>query len=317
MIEFIVNPASRGRRGAEIWEQVQAELQSRGLRENIDYHVTFTKVSMRADKIAAQITAQAVPGRMILAVLGGDGTLNEVLNGLDFQREIVLGYIPTGSGNDFGRSMRLPSDPQQALDAILHPGYYKKLDYGIAEVPGEGARRFIVSGGIGYDAAVCHELLYSRVRKILRQVHLEKLGYLLVGIAQIVRSKPMNGSLVIDGRQEITLENARFVSAHIHAFEGGGFCFAPTADPADGKLEVCVINHCGKWKFLLVLILSLFRKHAKMPGVQLIRCESARLRLTEAFPVHTDGESAGRQAEVAFRCSKRQIRLVTGKQPVR
>lgn len=313
MIEFIVNPVSRGTKGAELWSDMEKELADAGLTEGKDYRLHQTTKEERADVIAARICGRGSKP-LLLAVLGGDGTLNEVVNGIPENAVVNLVYIPTGTGVDFARSMGIPSDVKLALKQLLHPGYYQKLDYGILKTDqGKTERRFMVSGGIGYDAAVCHKLLYSKVRSILLKMHMTKVGYLLVGIDQVIRSKPMNGTLIIDGIHKISLENARFVSAHIHPFEGGGFCFAPTADPADGKLELCVVNHCSRGKFFLALALSLFRKHMLLPGVSVRRCDTAEVCLTTKFPVHADGESAGVRQRVFFGCRRQQVSIITEK----
>ena len=316
MIEFIVNPNSRGQKGARIWSQVKEELKRQGKTEGRDYRLHITTRVSSASGIAAELVKNAKAKPLTIAVLGGDGTLNEVINGLNPGADVVLGYIPTGSGNDFARSVKIGADIRTAVNHILNPCFYKNLDYGITvtgENETEQTRRFLVSSGIGYDAAVCHRLLYSRVKEILLRIHLEKLEYLLVGIAEIVRSEPMNGTLIVDGNRKIELEQARFVSAQIHPYEGGGFCFAPQADPSDGKLDLCVVNRCGKGKFVLALVCSLFRRHNLVPGVELIRCDCAEIKIAEAFPVHTDGESAGKSRTVRFSCGQQKVRLIAWK----
>ena len=82
MIEFIVNPVSRGKQGALIWNQVEAELRRQNQREGIDYRLHLTKPDLDAGQIAEALTREQTEERQVLAVLGGDGTLNEVLNGL-------------------------------------------------------------------------------------------------------------------------------------------------------------------------------------------------------------------------------------------
>ena len=313
MIEFIVNPVSRGKQGALIWNQVEAELRRQNQREGIDYRLHLTKPDLDAGQSAEALTREQTEERQVLAVLGGDGTLNEVLNGLHLEQKSLLGYIPTGSGNDFARAMHCTRDIGKAVDLLLHPKYFRKLDYGEVTCGDGVQRRFLVSGGIGFDAAVCHKLLYSGVRKSLQKVHLEKLSYLVTGIWQLFGSGPMNGELVTEDGMRIKLKRSRFVSAHIQPYEGGGFCFAPEADPSDGKLSLCVMNHMGVLGFFLAMFCSLFRKHGFYPGVTLHDCKEVRITIQEKKPVHTDGESAGCQREVRFTCHKGCLVLITEK----
>ena len=100
-----------------------------------------------------------------MVVVGGDGTVNEVVNGLvkTVYTHITLGYIPTGSGNDFARGLGLTKDTDKAVEQILSPACIEKMDIGIARSDGE-KRCFLISAGIGFDASICHEALNSGLK---------------------------------------------------------------------------------------------------------------------------------------------------------
>ena len=155
MYYFIVNPHSRSGRAAKMWRSLEQKLLDKG----IPYDSLLTEYPGHAITLAASLTDPKHPdkGPKIIIVLGGDGTLNEVLNGLSFSAVFTLGYIPSGSGNDFARSLKLPRNPEKALEHILNPKYQRFLDYGILSYGKneELHRRFCVSSGIGYDASVC------------------------------------------------------------------------------------------------------------------------------------------------------------------
>ena len=107
MFYFIVNPHARSGQGMDIWKKAEEILAA----QNTEYEVFFTKYTGHARELARQIAILSLP--CILTVLGGDGTLNEVIDGLASQGDfshITLGYIPTGSGNDFARGLGIPSD---------------------------------------------------------------------------------------------------------------------------------------------------------------------------------------------------------------
>ena len=110
MYIFIVNPASRSGHASQIWTEIETLLKER----NILYRVYFTSHRGHGTKLAQQLTKD-LSSCTTLIVVGGDGTVNEVLNGIEHPEHIILGYIPTGSGNDFAKGMALPSDPQKAL----------------------------------------------------------------------------------------------------------------------------------------------------------------------------------------------------------
>lgn len=116
MYYFIVNPNSRSGKGALIWKELRRTLQQK----HISYKAVFTGYRGHAVKLAASVTAKASPEHPVyLIAVGGDGTIQEVLSGVKDLSCIYFGYIPTGSGNDFCRSMQLPQDPHEATG--LHP----------------------------------------------------------------------------------------------------------------------------------------------------------------------------------------------------
>ena len=153
--EFIVNPQARSGMGGMIWDMICPELKKR----NVDHTVRMTRRRRHAERIAKEITADGE--EHLIVVLGGDGTVNEVLNGLDAPEKITLGYIPIGSSNDFARGLGIPGDPMKALAAVLKQDRVIEMDVGEMIRAGR-RRRFAVSAGIGFDAAVCHEVCGSR-----------------------------------------------------------------------------------------------------------------------------------------------------------
>lgn len=118
-------------------------------------------------------------------------------------------------------------------------------------------RRFMVSTGIGMDAMVCQDILHSKTKRGLSKVGLGKLSYMLVGAKRILFTRPVKGYLVLDGAQKVEFNHIYFVAVHNHPYEGGGFRFAPGADPGDGRLNVCVIHSASRLRVLKLLISAL------------------------------------------------------------
>ena len=119
----------------------------------IPYHAYTTKYYRHATELADQICSK--PGKINLVVVGGDGTVNEVLNGMhDFDR-VTFGCIPSGSANDFARGFGLAGTPREILERMLDAKEEEYLDFGQVTYGEEGlTRRFIVSSGVGVDADV-------------------------------------------------------------------------------------------------------------------------------------------------------------------
>ena len=114
MYHFIINPAARSGLGEHMWKKLEPLLKQR----RISYQAVFTRYQSHATKIAEEITSDG--DRHTLIVLGGDGTVNEVINGIVYLGQTELGSIPLGSSNDLARGLELPSDPEKALFSILN-----------------------------------------------------------------------------------------------------------------------------------------------------------------------------------------------------
>ena len=160
MYTFIVNPNAKTGLGYQVWSSLEAILKEK----NVNYQVFFTKYQKHATRLAQKLTQES--GAKTLIVLGGDGTINEVINGIEDLDGTVLGYIPIGSSNDFARGMGLSTDPVQALKHILSPEHFTYINIGTAMYAGK-TRRFAVSSGLGFDAGVCHQVYVSKLKKLL------------------------------------------------------------------------------------------------------------------------------------------------------
>lgn len=310
MYYFIVNPNSRSGKGLGIWNKLKTRLD----KDRIPYEAYLTERTGHAVQLAADLTSprhkDTSPKTII--VMGGDGTLNEVLNGISLSSSVTLGYIPSGSGNDFSRGMKFSRNPSKALDRILKSDQFRYIDYGILSYMSDypAHRRFIVSTGIGYDADVCQNLFTTKLKKSFNQLHIGKLTYLLIGIKRIVLCKSCSGYLLLDGVKRVNLKQIRFISSHIQKYEGGGFCFAPKADPADGCLDLCVVSGSSRLRLTFLLLASLFGKHIYCNGVRTYTCREVSIHTDLPLLVHADGESCYGQTDISIRCEEKKLRFI-------
>ena len=130
MYYIIVNPASKSGKGIKIWSQIQPVLDG----SEIKYRVFFSReaghVIRLVQELSASLLKSAQSSVLKLIILGGDGTLNEALQGIsDFDR-VQVGYIPTGSSNDMARDLKFPSDPALILKRILDCKEPVRMDIG-------------------------------------------------------------------------------------------------------------------------------------------------------------------------------------------
>ncbi len=307
MYYFIVNPKARKGIGEKIWNKLERQL----LQSGAEYQVYITREAGDARTIAHELTEGCREPRVLVAV-GGDGTVNEVLNGICFGGQITFGYIPTGSGNDLARSLKLPKNPRRCMKMVLNPKYYRYLDYGILTIGRQEPvyRRFAVSSGIGMDAAVCHSLHDMCCRPGRKMPGLGPFRYLVLGIRHFLFAKPSRGYLILDGVKKVEFNHIYFISCHIHPFEGGGFLFAPNADSSDGLLEVCVAHHSSKRKLFPALVAALMHQKGHHRGLHHYQCREVQIHLENPMSVHVDGECCMCDSDIHLRCIEKKLRVI-------
>lgn len=315
-IVFIVNPNAKSGQGVRKWIELYQELLRRGLEREADYEVSFTTCAGHAVKLARQYSGADEVCRgeteLILGVVGGDGTLDEVLNGVLSFAHTKIFYFPAGSGNDFARSTGVERNSAAAAELLLmEEPPVSVYDYGRLEIiqPARSIRRFAESAGIGYDADVCRAIHNSAAKNIFNRIGLGKLAYTFLGLVQIFKCRPVDGWLETDeGRVEF--QKMYFTSVHIHPYEGGGFRFAPDADAGDGLLDICLVSDINRFAFILALFAVLFQRKSPVKGIRRLKSRKCKLHVNRPRQVHCDGEIMGLHRNVAFCCEKAQLRMI-------
>ncbi len=214
MFHVIINPASRSGRALALWKNAEHCFREAG----ISYKVYFSQYQGHIEKICRDLTNDGQDIKLV--VFGGDGTVNEAINGIQDFDHVQLGYVPTGSSNDLARGLGLEKDPRKVLSKILEGETARTVDLGVVHyldtenapqtnayksTPQEGSadptdnssRRFIVSAGIGFDAAICQEVSVSPFKKVFNKLHLGKLIYLAVAIRLILTQKMVPATVAL------------------------------------------------------------------------------------------------------------------------
>ncbi|MBO4290160.1 MAG: diacylglycerol kinase family lipid kinase [Lachnospiraceae bacterium] len=308
MLHFIVNPASRSGKGKKIWKELLPTIKH----SSIQYDVHMTEGEGHATRLAAELSEKADGAVDAYVVTGGDGTLNEVVNGLldASQKQPLVGFIPTGSGNDFARNLKISDDPAKALRDVLHARQIKEVDSGTITC-GEITRHFLVSAGIGYDADVCDVIAKSTSKNFFNKLHIGSVAYTWLGLKQAALYKKASGTITFDSGVSMDLKDIAFISFHNVCTEGGGWPFAPDSLPDDGVLDICIVATKSRFKFAAALISSKMNgRHKKSSAVHIIKSKSAHLVLDKKLTVHTDGEILGEYDELTVRCDPASLRLM-------
>lgn len=307
MYHFIINPKSSSGKGIRHWWTVKDELD----RQKIIYTADFTKHIGHAIELTKKI-CQDNEGIKNIVVLGGDGTLNEVINGIDSFDDVILGYIPSGSSNDLARSLKIPKNPLRSLENVLKPNKFIYLDYGEMSFEEEDykPRRFGCSSGIGYDAGVCNEVQRSALKKRLNSFGAGKFIYLAIAIKQLFTTKLQDATVIVDKIKTEKYSKVLLISNMIHKYQGGGLKMAPNASPTDGKLSICLVHGLPRAMLMLLFPSILFGKHIHFKGVETFNCSSIEVILDSKVAVHTDGEVPAFSSHIKVRCHPRKIRMI-------
>lgn len=306
MYHFIVNPNSRSGKGLSVWTLIQKELELR----SVQYQVYMTKYVGHATKLSCQISSQAGTDNITyLIAVGGDGTVQEVLTGIADIENTVFGFIPVGSGNDFGHGMMLPKDPLDALEAILQKSHIGHMDLPRVKER-RCSSRFGVSAGIGFDAAVCQNVGISPLKKYLNKVKLGKLVYVFVAVKELFFTKPGAMKICLDEDRVFTYKKVYFAAVMNQKYEGGGFCFCPDASPDDGILDIIVVEGISKLKLLFCLPTAFWGKHTRFRGIHILRGQSIKISSDIPRTVHKDGEAQYTENEISVTLEKIPLKVI-------
>lgn len=231
MLCFIVNEHSRSGKGAKIWKEAEAVLK----KKNIAYESYVTQYEGHAFSLAHDI-CECGADDIQLVVVGGDGTANEVINGMTHFEKVRFGVIPTGSGNDLARGLGITGTPTEVIGHILNCREDYVMDLGQVSWNGcEKPRLFAISAGAGLDALVCKKALKSKVKDALNKLHLGKLTYLFLTVQSLFTMQTTDAAAVFDGKGQQNRKKNDFCRSN--EFPGRG---RRCADGTRGR--------CAGWK---------------------------------------------------------------------
>ncbi len=304
MIYFIVNPTARSGKGLDIWKQVRKYLK----KTNTEYKAFETKYEGHATELAKKISELPLD-EVTMVTVGGDGTLNEVLNGINDFKKIRFGVIPAGSGDDFARGLDICKDPLLQTDIIINSKTTDNIDLGKVCWK-EKSRIFAISAGVGLDAIVCKRALTSKLKTVLNKIKLGKLTYIILTVHTLFSMETGEAKITFDDGEEKLFSKLIFAAAMNFRAEGGGVPMAPGADARDGQLSVCVVNGIPKWRTFFCLPLLVMAKHEKIKGFQVVNCRKCEINLDKPVVLHEDGEYCADVDKVTMECLPAKLRLI-------
>lgn len=318
MLYFIVNQTARSGKSTKVWKKVKKCLND----SMIECRAYETKYKGHATKMAEKLS-ELPDEQVALVVVGGDGTINEVLNGIRDFDKIQLGIIPAGSGNDFAKGLKIEKDPVANITQIaLHAeiGNVRNVDLGMAIYPGcKTPKVFGISSGIGLDAEVCKKALTSTIKRVFNFFHMGKLTYLFLTVTSLFTMKVADVNMKLEKEIKETnhrlcmdksLKNVIFIASMNLRAEGGGVPMAPKATGNNGCLAISSASQIPKWKTFFCLPLLVAGKQEKVKGFETQYTHKGEFICSRPMVLHADGEYCGEVTRVTYECLPGLLKLL-------
>ena len=282
---IIINPISGGHKGQKTWDKVKPELD----KLNIEYEFTFTKKAFHAIELAKNFRNNDFSQFLIV---GGDGTINEVLNGVlsaeKQEDKPRFAFIGIGTGNDTIKTFKIPNNPVKAVRLLANPNF-KSIDIGkvfFQNKNGERASRFFVNiAGMGLDAAVTDNANQAKES-------VGKMAYLKGVFKTLKTYEPETVRVIIDDGEPI--EDIMFsLNVANCKYSGGGMLIAPHAVPNDQKFAVTLIKNISKWKIARNIYRLFNGTLEKVEEIELHTGKKVRVEGSANNMVEVEGELLG------------------------
>lgn len=280
---IILNPVAGHGKSGNLRPQVEERLRKNG----VEFETILTERPGHAKELAA--TAH-LNGFRVIAAMGGDGTLSEVVNGM-FTRydgripeDLKLAAIPSGTGNDFLGGSGISTEWEDAVDALAAP-QFRRVD--VLEVSdSNGFRRYAANClGAGYDAYVTGKVTSRGTGKV------GPLGYMVEALRGLFVFSPAGMKVSVSGGPATHYDRVWLFSITNSEKYGGGMKVNPGAKIDDGRLNYAMLHSVPRRNLFSLVFLVRSGKHAGKPGVLMDTATGIELDAPQGFPCHVDGDT--------------------------
>ncbi|MGB9596695.1 MAG: diacylglycerol/lipid kinase family protein [Candidatus Poribacteria bacterium] len=291
-IQFIVNPLA----GHGNYKYVIHSIESVFSTSNFNYNITILKYKGEASLIAKE----SASNYDAVVAVGGDGTINEVLNGI-VGTDAILGIIPVGTGNGIAREFGLPLKVKEACKTIFD-GHTRLIDVG-----NFNGRYFMGCAGTGFDALIAK--FAGELRGPFRGIWV----YFFAGLIVFYRYKPKLINIKIDSELSLEVKPLLIAIANTKRY-GGRALITPKAEPDDGFFDICVIQTMNVISLARHLPKLFKGTHTNLPQVKIFKGKNIFIQANEPIPFHIDGESLDSSYSVKIDILPKAIRLFVPKE---
>lgn len=290
-IHLLVNEVAGNGRAKKVLEQTTSLL----INQNVNFDLQISNYAGEAIRLAQHYDNQHHLPNEILLVIGGDGSLNEVLNGIkrSDNPSTPIAYLPAGTGNDFARAADLTADPKVLLDHFKKNFEPDEIDCGsftLPKITAEQKYYFANSFGIGFDAFVNHNSNISKLKKLLNHLSEGKFIYGLNVVASVTKQNTFGVEIERNG-QKIYFDDAFMVTTTNHPFLGGGLPLLPSAKIDSHKIDTVIVEKFSLGK-LVKLFINLLKdgSHVNDPQFHYFEADKIRVTTMKKEYAQVDGE---------------------------
>jgi len=265
-IVFIINPISGMVKKENVGNQITLYLD----KEKYDYQIVYTNHANHAIELTENFVKE---GADIIVAVGGDGSVNEVVNGLKGSN-VKLGIIPLGSGNGLARFLKIPFQIKAAIE-VLNKGNYTSVD-----TVNVNERAFLSIAGIGFDALVAKRFAKYHKRGFW--------SYFTIATKEYRLYHPKKYKLTLNG-EIIERRALMIVFANSDQF-GYNTSIAPHAKIDDGLIDVCIVKKVPVYKMLFFIHLLFLKQLYKTNYLEIIKTNELWIERKRNKVVNIDGE---------------------------
>lgn len=286
MYIFIVNPVAGHGKARRVFSKISTS----NLYKQVKSSYVFTRYEGHAEEIVHNLLEEGRLEELAgIIVVGGDGTLHEVINGLKDVR-FPLSFIPGGSGNDFARGSGIKDKPLKILERIIKNK--ETIPYWLGQycADQQTSRNFVNSVGVGFDAEIVKIADKSILKSLLNKLHLGNLVYVFALIKALFNYVPSTIEVETDGELHV-FKQCWMVTTANHPFYGGGMKILPKATIQPDYFSILVIHNISKWKILALFVTVFTGKHIAFREVSLLKAREIKIQSNQRISYQADGQS--------------------------
>lgn len=308
---LIINPTAGGNKAQKTADRLISFLQA----EKLVYSLYYSDYPQHEAKIASYLKEHTLRSWQdyqnqngpfpLVVVVGGDGTLHQVINQL--KADIPFAYIPAGTGNDFARSLTMPKDIEQIfkhLTAIQQPQTINLLAYQAEE--SQQISVCVNNLGIGLDANIVYTTNHSKAKNSLNRFNLSSFSYIRSLFSVLFKQAGFPLQIEYNGQKK-KFSQAFLCTVTNHPYFGGGVKIAPMADVYENKVDLVVVERIAIVKIFYLIILLLLQKHTHSKYFHHLKSEQFHLISSSPQYLQADGEDEAPAAHNLIITTRKQL----------